>query len=118
MIIFLLYIFSYLSGRKQCAKINNFYSVFQLILSGVPQGSILGPILFNISIKNLFLFIGKANLHNYADDNTITYFSKSLSNLKEILENKSAEAIMWLKQNNMLVNPKKFQTIFLSRKDI
>ena len=45
----LAYIFSYLSGRKQSVKINNCYSIFQLILPGVPQGSILGPLLFNIS---------------------------------------------------------------------
>ena len=41
------------------------------------------------------LFIKQANLHNYADDSTITYFSKSLSNLKTTLENKSAEAVNW-----------------------
>ena len=44
----LAYIFSYPSGRKQSVKINNCYSIFQLILPGVPQGSILGPLLFNI----------------------------------------------------------------------
>ena len=43
-------------------------------------------------------------------------FSKSLSYLITVLENESAEAINWLKQNNMLVNPKKFKVLFLSRK--
>ena len=50
---------SYLRNRKQCVKINNICSDFLKILSGVPQGSILGPILFNILLNNLFLCLKK-----------------------------------------------------------
>ena len=49
------------------------YSSFQTILSGVPQGSDLGSILFNFYINELFLFVKQATLHNYVDDSTLAY---------------------------------------------
>ena len=64
----LMYILSYLSNRKQCVRINDTYSEFENIITGVPQGSILGPLLFNLSINDLFFFILIASVHNFADD--------------------------------------------------
>ena len=98
----LLYILSYLKDRKQSTRINNFSSFFQLIVFGVPQGSILGPILFNLFINDLFYFIKIANIHNYADDSTLSTFSNSIPNLIKILEEESNIAILWLNQNSMI----------------
>ena len=49
-------IFNYLNNRKQRVKINSSFSSFQNIISGVPQGSLLGPLLFNIFLTDIFLF--------------------------------------------------------------
>ena len=63
---------SYLSNRKQRTKINDAYSKYCEILFGVPQGSILGPLLFNIYIYicDMFYDIDNCDIASYTDDNT------------------------------------------------
>ena len=70
----LCYISSYLKGRKQCVSINNIKSTFEEIIPGVPQGSIVGLILFKIFLNDFFYCILVASAHNSADDNTLTTF--------------------------------------------
>ena len=111
----LVLIYSYLKRRKQSVRINNTYSCFQTILSGVPQGSVLGPILFNVYINDLFLFIKQETLHNYADDNTLAYFSKTLADLIGVLEEEAGVALTWLKQNQMIANPEKFHALLIKK---
>ena len=87
------------------------------MLSGVPQGSILGPILFNIFINDLLLWIENAELHNFADDNTISCTENSLEELTKSLTTESEKAVKWFKENMMIVNPDKFQAIIIDRKN-
>ena len=64
----LVFFYSYLKRRKQYVRINTAHGICQMLLSGVPQESIPGPILFNIFINYLFPWISNFELLNFADD--------------------------------------------------
>ena len=87
------YIYSYLKSRKQCVSENNIKSTSEEIISGVPQGSILRFILFNIFLNYFFYFILVASGHYFADGNTLSSFAKTIVNLISILESESEIAI-------------------------
>ena len=108
-------IYFYLESRKQCVKINNTFSDYNEIIFRVRQGSILGPILFNLSINDLFFFIEIASMHNFADDNTVSAWGETLSELIDTLESERNIAIDWFTKNEMIINPDKFQAIILDK---
>ena len=85
-------------------------------IMGVPQGSILGPLLSNLSINDLLFFILIASVHDFADDNTLSAFAETVSKLINILQSDSEVITDWLKKNQMIVNPDKFQIIILDKK--
>ena len=83
------FIQTYLKERKQRTKVNGSYSLWQELMYGVPQGSILGPLLFNIFINDMFYFITDTKIANYADDNTLYSVKENIDDLLKTLENEN-----------------------------
>ena len=105
---------NYLSNRKQRVKIGNNCSEWQNITKGVPQGFILGPILFNIFLNDIFASLNETILYNYADDNIICNSDENIKNVKSHLGSITEIAIDWFKRNCMQANPEKFQAMYLA----
>ena len=92
------------SIKKQRIKINDAYSKYCEILFGVPQGSILGPLLFNIYICNMFYDINDCDIARYTDDNTPYASSSNLDALINKLEESTNNLFQWFRNNYMKAN--------------
>ena len=111
------FLHSYLSDRKQRCKVGSEISSWGNISTGVPQGSVLGPLLFNIFLNDFFFSIKKSSTTNFADDNTIYAHGKTLQEVIYKLEHDIENALYWFKTNRMVANPDKFQLMFFGNKE-
>ena len=89
------FLFDYLTNRKQRTKIGQVYSSWDKITSGVPQGSILGPLIFNIDLIDIFYILSNYDIASYADDNMPYVTCETMESLIESLEKISEEIFKW-----------------------
>ena len=101
------FMLSYLKNRSQSVSINNSFSTWEENIAGVPQGSILGPLLFNIFLNDIFYFENRSFLSNYADDNVLYAFGSNLDKVKQNLSQYLLKLSEWFYENCMILNPEK-----------
>ena len=105
--------YSYLVDRTETVKVKGERSTERQIKSGVPQGSLLGVLLFNIYLNDIFDSID-ADLFNFADDNNLSSIGHTMDEAKTLLINETEAALNWIEANEMIANSEKFHLMFLS----
>ena len=110
------FIYSYLTKPKQRTKVDSAVNSWEMLFSGVPQGSILGPLLFNIYICDMF-FETPANIDfaGYADDNTPYTYSSNIKNVLDNLQGALEKMFHWFSTNNLVANAGKCHVLTSSK---
>ena len=107
-------IHNYLSNRKQWERVNDSYSLWQDILFSIPEGSILGPLLFNIFLADLCFTLNNIEIANYSDDTMSYAVSDNIDDLISSLEKSSKDPVKWFDGNLMKSNPDKCHLLLSS----
>ena len=107
---------SYLRNRMQRVKIGDTFSEWTMVKRGVPQGSVLGPMFYNIFSSDLFHCIPSGKLHSYADDCQIYDSHMEPNELDKLIQNYVTSVNQWFRINGMISNPSKHQAMVLGNK--
>ena len=110
-------ILSYLSRRQQRTKVNNHLSVWADILSGIPQGSILGPLIFNIYINDIYYFILEDRIAKYVDDTTPYTIKDEYAELIDSLQLESNILLDWFKNPFFKLTADKCKLLVANKQD-
>ena len=108
---------SYLTGRSQLVKVNGVLSTPQLLLCGVPQGSVLGPLLFTMYTTPLSSIITAFGLkhHLYADDTQIytSFVAEDITQSLIVVQNCMLAIQVWIDQNMLKLNPRRTEFMII-----
>lgn len=108
---------NYLSERFQKVVVGDNVSGLRRIISGVPQGSVLGPLMFSMFVNDIFSVVNYAKIHAYADDIQL-YISNRVGLLEDMCQRLNDDLISivgWAKLNNLMLNPVKSLVLPVSR---
>ena len=105
------FILDYLSGRTQRTRVDEKYSEYRSLKYGVPQGSILGPLLINLFMNDIFYFIDQSKIANYADDTTPYLSKKGIFPFLHAMKSETEIVLNWFRVNEMKSNSEKCHLI-------
>ena len=110
-----MFIANYFTNRQQCVRIGDTRSHWLNLKKGAPQGSLMGPFIYNVLSNDLlYLMSESCEIYNYADDSTICVHGKSMSDIATNIETASKIMFNWFYENNLKPNPDKCQFILFS----
>ena len=101
----------YLTNRKQRVKLENEFSSYQTVTCGVPQGSILGPLLFLVYINDMHRAVKHSTLYHFADDTNLIYSNKNAKTMKKHVNEDLKLIFQWLCANRLSLNVDKTEFI-------
>ena len=101
---------NYLFGRYQLVTYKGQQSSLEPIFCGVPQGSILGPLLFLLHFNDVTTALSNCQIVKYADDTVIFYSHKDIEKIEQVLNEELSHITKWLQENELIVNTKKGKT--------
>ena len=104
----------YLTDRKQMLKLGNIFSESKTIMCGVPQGNVLGPLLFLIYVNDMYISTNTLDSHLFADDTALYLSDKDINNLEEKINTELLKITEWLEINKLTLNVSKSNFVIFS----
>ena len=103
---------NYLTNRKQCVQVNGLISRYRNLQCGVPQGSVLGPLLFLIYINDMSQYFSNLKIYQYADDTVLSVSAETQVETNAIINDNLRTLEHWCNINRLTINTKKTKIMY------